>query len=294
MTLDDGSRLFGKIYSSSHERADRWYRFGRTLLYGELEDDAGRLGAPPRRLRGLRAALLDRPRRARRPALRRGRADAEPRVPRRHRALFEDAEKLGARSVDDTVIDDGLRSSGRCGTSVSPTRDIKPANLLVAPRPAAARRRVQPADPSVALAPGRRPGEHDADACAGQLPDQVYARACRSSRRTRSPRRSPPPRGSRSRPSCKPSSTPTVGRCSSASATSPRGVSGSRSSAGAGGVSAARRDLGCRQRRRPSSSSTACARGDVMTATISHRTVPRRAAGNVPLRSAALLARASS
>ena len=32
MTLDDGSRLFGKICSSSHERADRWYRFGRTPL----------------------------------------------------------------------------------------------------------------------------------------------------------------------------------------------------------------------------------------------------------------------
>jgi hypothetical protein len=38
MTLDDGRRLFGKIYSTSHERADRWYRFGRTILSGELED----------------------------------------------------------------------------------------------------------------------------------------------------------------------------------------------------------------------------------------------------------------
>jgi hypothetical protein len=39
MTLEDGSRLFGKIYSTSHERADRWYRFGRTILYGQLEDE---------------------------------------------------------------------------------------------------------------------------------------------------------------------------------------------------------------------------------------------------------------
>ena len=38
MTLQDGSRVFGKIYSTSHERADRWYRFGRTILYGQLED----------------------------------------------------------------------------------------------------------------------------------------------------------------------------------------------------------------------------------------------------------------
>jgi hypothetical protein len=35
----DGRRLFGKIYSTSHERADRWYRFGRTILYGQLEDE---------------------------------------------------------------------------------------------------------------------------------------------------------------------------------------------------------------------------------------------------------------
>ena len=39
MTLQDGSRVFGKIYSTSHERADRWYRFGRTILYGQLEDE---------------------------------------------------------------------------------------------------------------------------------------------------------------------------------------------------------------------------------------------------------------
>jgi hypothetical protein len=39
MTLTDGRRLFGKIYSTSHERADRWYRFGRTILYGQLEDE---------------------------------------------------------------------------------------------------------------------------------------------------------------------------------------------------------------------------------------------------------------
>ena len=39
MTLDDGTRLFGKIYSGGHERADRWYRVGRTILYGQLEDE---------------------------------------------------------------------------------------------------------------------------------------------------------------------------------------------------------------------------------------------------------------
>jgi hypothetical protein len=39
MTLEDGSRLFGKIYATSHARADRGYRVGRTILYGTLEDE---------------------------------------------------------------------------------------------------------------------------------------------------------------------------------------------------------------------------------------------------------------
>jgi membrane-associated phospholipid phosphatase len=39
MTLADGSRVFGKIYATSHVRADRWYRIGRTILYGKLEDE---------------------------------------------------------------------------------------------------------------------------------------------------------------------------------------------------------------------------------------------------------------
>ena len=31
--------LFGKIYATSHLRADRWYKVGRTILYGQLEDE---------------------------------------------------------------------------------------------------------------------------------------------------------------------------------------------------------------------------------------------------------------
>jgi hypothetical protein len=38
--------LFGKIYSTSHLRADRWYKVGRSILYGRLEDEShsGRCG----------------------------------------------------------------------------------------------------------------------------------------------------------------------------------------------------------------------------------------------------------
>jgi tRNA A-37 threonylcarbamoyl transferase component Bud32 len=31
--------LFGKLYAQTHLRADRWYKLGRTLLYGRLEDE---------------------------------------------------------------------------------------------------------------------------------------------------------------------------------------------------------------------------------------------------------------
>src|SRR5207248_4483604 len=31
--------LFGKLYSKSHLRSDRWYKLGRELLYGRLEDE---------------------------------------------------------------------------------------------------------------------------------------------------------------------------------------------------------------------------------------------------------------
>ena len=34
-----GVYLFAKLYASSHLRADRWYKLGRTLLYGRLEDE---------------------------------------------------------------------------------------------------------------------------------------------------------------------------------------------------------------------------------------------------------------
>jgi hypothetical protein len=31
--------VFAKLYAKSHVRADRWYKLGRTILYGSLEDE---------------------------------------------------------------------------------------------------------------------------------------------------------------------------------------------------------------------------------------------------------------
>ena len=40
--LRDGPsrRVFAKLYARSHLRADRWYKLGRTVIYGRLEDEA--------------------------------------------------------------------------------------------------------------------------------------------------------------------------------------------------------------------------------------------------------------
>jgi hypothetical protein len=32
--------VFAKLYTKGHVRADRWYKLGRTMLYGTLEDEA--------------------------------------------------------------------------------------------------------------------------------------------------------------------------------------------------------------------------------------------------------------
>ena len=37
---DPPRRLFGKLYAQSHLRSDRWYKLGRELLYGRLEDES--------------------------------------------------------------------------------------------------------------------------------------------------------------------------------------------------------------------------------------------------------------
>ena len=36
---DPPQQLFGKLYAQSHLRSDRWYKLGRELLYGRLEDE---------------------------------------------------------------------------------------------------------------------------------------------------------------------------------------------------------------------------------------------------------------
>jgi tRNA A-37 threonylcarbamoyl transferase component Bud32/membrane-associated phospholipid phosphatase len=130
----DGDRprvLFGKLYAKSHLQADRWYKLGRELLYGQLEDE--KPFNTVRRLVQQEDYALSLMHRA-------GLPSPEPYgfveiTPEREYLLvtefFDGAEELGEARVDEQVIDDGLRIVRRLWDAGLAHRDIKPANLLV-------------------------------------------------------------------------------------------------------------------------------------------------------------------
>jgi hypothetical protein len=131
MTMTDGTRLFGKIYSTTHVRADRWYRMGRTILYGKLEDETP-FGSVRRlteyedyALRFLAMNGVD-------VAKTWGIVEL---TPNREYMLvtqfFEDSANLGDSTIDASIIDEGLQLVRRFWDIGVAHRDIKPANLLV-------------------------------------------------------------------------------------------------------------------------------------------------------------------
>jgi tRNA A-37 threonylcarbamoyl transferase component Bud32 len=128
---DPPAYLFGKLYAKTHLRADRWYKLGRELLYGRLEDEkpfhtVRRLvQQEDYALHKLYLAGLPTPRPH-------GFVEL---TPEREYLLvtefFEGATELGDAEVDDGVIDDGLRIIRKLWEAGLAHRDIKPANLLV-------------------------------------------------------------------------------------------------------------------------------------------------------------------
>jgi tRNA A-37 threonylcarbamoyl transferase component Bud32/membrane-associated phospholipid phosphatase len=128
---DPDTYLFGKLYAMSHVRADRWYKLGRRLLYGRLEDEA-----PFQSVRRL-VQYEDYTLRLLRDC---GIPTAAPYgivelTPEREYLLvtefFDGAVEIGDAEVDDGVIDEGLLLVRRLWDSGLAHRDIKPANLLV-------------------------------------------------------------------------------------------------------------------------------------------------------------------
>ena len=123
--------IFAKLYAKSHVRADRWYKLGRTMLYGRLEDETpfqtvrrfveyedytlrmlGEYGFPTPAPLGIVEI-----------------------TPEREYVIamdfFDDAVEIGEAEIDADVIDEGLAMIRRMWDVGLAHRDIKPANLMV-------------------------------------------------------------------------------------------------------------------------------------------------------------------
>ena len=123
--------LFGKLYSRTHLRSDRWYKLGRELLYGRLEDEKPFNSV--RRLVQQEDYALRVIRDAGAPGARTyGFVEL---TPEREYMLvtefLEGAVELGDAMVDDAVIDEGLHVIRILWDAGLAHRDIKPANLMV-------------------------------------------------------------------------------------------------------------------------------------------------------------------
>ena len=133
VTDESGRRrtVFAKLYAKSHVRADRWYKLGRTILYGRLEDESpfqtvrrfveyedytlrllGEYGFPTPAPLGVVEI-----------------------TPEREYLIamdfFDDAVEIGEAEIDARVIDDALMMVRRMWDLGLAHRDIKPANLMV-------------------------------------------------------------------------------------------------------------------------------------------------------------------
>ncbi len=128
---EEDEYLFAKLYAKNHLRADRWYKLGRTLLYGRLEDEAA--FSTVRRLIQYEDYLL------------RVMEDAGLNVPKSYgiaeitpereylivTSFVDGGKELLEAEVDDEVIDSGLREVKALWDAGVAHRDIKPSNVLV-------------------------------------------------------------------------------------------------------------------------------------------------------------------
>lgn len=129
--LVDGGHIFAKLYAQNHLRSDRWYKLGRSLRYGALEDEA-----PYRTVRRLAEhedhvmRLMD--------------AGGVP-IPEplgiveithgREYLLvtefLEGAREISQSEVSEPLVDAGLGAVRAMWDADLAHRDIKPANILV-------------------------------------------------------------------------------------------------------------------------------------------------------------------
>jgi len=123
--------VFAKLYAKNHVRADRWYKLGRMMMYGRLEDETpfqtvrrfveyedytlrllGEYGFPTPAPLGV--------------------VEITPEVEYLiAMEFFDGGEEIGDVDIDEDVIDEGLRMIRRMWDVGLAHRDIKPANLMV-------------------------------------------------------------------------------------------------------------------------------------------------------------------
>jgi len=128
---DPDTYLFCKLYAATHLRSDRWYKLGRTLLYGRLEDEASfhtvrrLVQYEDYALRLLHSAKLPVP----------APGGIVEITPEREYLLVAEflhgAKEIGDAEIDEDVIDQGLKVVRQLWDAGLAHRDIKPANLLV-------------------------------------------------------------------------------------------------------------------------------------------------------------------
>ncbi|HEX6262211.1 MAG TPA: phosphatase PAP2 family protein, partial [Actinomycetota bacterium] len=123
--------LFGKLYAKSHLRADRWYKLGRTILYGTLEDEKPYNSV--RRLVQYEDYVLRVMHDAGLPCARSyGFVEI---TPEREYLLvtefLEGGVEISEAEVDDDLIDDALAAVRTMWDAGLAHRDVKPANIMV-------------------------------------------------------------------------------------------------------------------------------------------------------------------
>ena len=128
---DPDTYVFAKLYAKSHVRADRWYKLGRMILYGALEDETSFQNV--RRfvqyedytLRLMQDMLLPVP----------APYGIVEITPEREYLIvmefFEGAVEISEVTVDDAIIDQGLLLIRNLWNAGLAHRDIKPGNLMV-------------------------------------------------------------------------------------------------------------------------------------------------------------------
>jgi serine/threonine-protein kinase RIO1/membrane-associated phospholipid phosphatase len=122
---------FAKLYAKNHVRADRWYKLGRRILYGALEDETP-FGTVRRfveyedyTLRLMQDFGLPTPEPL-------GVVEITPELEYMIvMEFFHGAVELGDAEVDESIVRQGLELIRRLWEAGLAHRDIKPANLMV-------------------------------------------------------------------------------------------------------------------------------------------------------------------